>query len=347
LTSAFGADIVELAKRNGFTGFRRGALGVMGTAHRQDAGHAASFTAGGLKGRTIFNPPRKHARQGEFAAVLQMHGFEHIAQSFLGCRHAEPFGSGGNVGRLVAQRLHQPQHAILAQGRAEQHRADQSLAQLAREIVEHGIARRLDVLEQLFHQRIVVIGELFQHREARFLLAVEIAALERDDFGGFVLAVDEGAFKREIDETFDQFAVPDRNLAQHQRNAGGRLQDCERLPDPLVGAIDLVEEQKARDLELFQLAQDDLKLRQLFLVRLADHHRGVDCGKRCAHVARELHRTRAVDEGVAVAHEIGRGRRKRNAHLVMARLGAGIAHGCSGIHAAGTRNRARARQYRL
>ena len=42
-----------------------------------------------------------------------------------------------------------------------------------------------------------------------------------------VLAVDEGAFEREIDEAGDQLALPDRDLAQHQRHARGRL-ECRR-----------------------------------------------------------------------------------------------------------------------
>ena len=52
-------------------------------------------------------------------------------------------------------------------GGAEQHRADQAVAQFLGEIVEHLVARRLDVLEQLLHQLVVVVGERFQHREAR------------------------------------------------------------------------------------------------------------------------------------------------------------------------------------
>ena len=81
--------------------------------------------------------------------------------------------------RFVAQRLQQPQHAVGAGGDADQHRADQAFAQFPGEIVEHLVARRRDILEQLLHQLVVVIGERLQHREARFLLAVEILAFER------------------------------------------------------------------------------------------------------------------------------------------------------------------------
>ena len=60
---------------------------------------------------------------------------------------------------------------------------------------------------------------------------------------------------------------------------------------------------------------------------------------------RELHRTRTVDEGVGVAHEGGGGRRERDAHLVMAGFGAGIADGSSVVDGAGAGDCARARQY--
>jgi hypothetical protein len=227
-------------------------------------------------------------RQRQFSAVLQVDGLEHIGQRLLLLGRAEAFGGLGNAGRFMAQRFQQTQHAVLAVCRAQQHRADQAFAQFAGEIVEHRIARRRDVFQQLLHQRVVVIGELLQHREPGFLLAVEIAAFERHDFGGLVLAIDEGTLQRQIDEALDQFAVPDRNLPQHQRHARGRLQGGERFADALVGLVDLVEEQEARNAELLELAQDDLQLRQLLFVRLANHDGGVDRRQRGAHVMREL-----------------------------------------------------------
>ena len=92
---------------------------------------------------------------------------------------AEPSRRFVDARRLMPQRLEQPQHAIAAGGDADQHRTDQAVAQFLGEIVEHLVARRLDVLKQLLHQLVVVIGERLQHREARFFLAIEIVALER------------------------------------------------------------------------------------------------------------------------------------------------------------------------
>ena len=289
-----------------------------------------------MQRRAVVEMSGEQPRQRQLAAVLQMQGLEHIGQRLLRDDTPRRFAVSVNAGRFMAQRLHQPQHAVLARGRPEQYRTDQSFAQFAGEIVEHRVARRLDVFEQLLHQRVVMVGELFQHREAGFLFAVEIAAFQRHDFGRLVFAVDEGALQREIDEALDQLAVPDRDLPQHQRHARRRLQGRERFADALVGAIDLVQKQKTRNAQILELAQDDLQLRQLFLVRLADHDRGIDRGKRGAHVMRELDRAGTIDKGVAVAHETGGGGAQADAHLVVAGFGAGIADRSSRIDAAGT-----------
>ena len=86
------------------------------------------------------------------------------------------------------------------------------------------------------------------------------------------------------------------------------------------------------------------KLRQLALVGFADHDRGIDRRDRGAHVVREFDRAGTIDEGIAVAHEVGGGGGEADAHLVMAGLGAGIADGSSGFDAAGFGDGACARQ---
>ena len=103
----------------------------------------------------------------------------------------------------MAQRLHQPQHAIGARGRAEQDRTDETLAHFLGQIVEYLVARRLNVFQQLLHQLVVVVGQRLEHGEARGLLEVERIAFERNDLRGRVLLVDKRAFEREIDEPRD------------------------------------------------------------------------------------------------------------------------------------------------
>jgi hypothetical protein len=243
-----GFDGIELAERHHLAGLGRGAFAIVGAVHPGDAGHAPGRPSGRLHCRAIVETAAQHPRQRQLAAMLQMHGLEYIGQRVLsGIGSAEALRGLGNTGRFMAQRLHQPEHAVLARRGAEQHRADQAFAQFAGEIVEHRIARRLDVLEQLLHQRIVVIGQFLQHREPRFLLAVEVATFQFDDFGSLVLAVDEGALQCQIDETGDQVAVPDRNLPEHQWHARRGLQGRERLAHALGGPVDLVEKQQARN----------------------------------------------------------------------------------------------------
>ena len=159
--------------------------------------------------------------------------------------HAETLGGLGDAGRLVPQRLQQPQHAVGARGRAHQHRTNQPLAQFAGEIVEYLVARRLNVFEQLLHQLVVVIGERLQHGEARGLLAIGRVAVERNDFRGGVLLVNKGALEREIDKAGDDVAGKGRDLPQDELGARGGLQQIEHVVHAGVGLVDFVEEQAA------------------------------------------------------------------------------------------------------
>ena len=114
-----------------------------------------------------------------------------------------------------------------------------------------------------------------------------------------------------------------------------------------IGLVDLVEEQEARNLLIFELAQDQLQLRDLLLVHLADHDRRVDRRQRRAHVVDEFDRARAIDEGVGLAHEGRGGDREFDAHAVVARFLAGVADGGSRIDRALALDRAGAREDRL
>ena len=228
-------------------------------------------------------------------------------------------------GRLVAQRLEQAGDAVAGLGRADQHRRDEALAQVAGEVVENLVARRLDVGDQLLHQRVVVIGEALQHGVARFLLARHFAGGHVHDLGGRVFAIDEGALQREIDEAGDDAVLPDRNLAQQQRRARGRLQHGERFADAHGGLVDLVEEEDARHAEVFEFAQDHAQRRQLALVGLADDDRRVAERQHVARLMREFDRAGQVDEGEAVAQIIDGSDIGFDAGGVGARLGAAVA----------------------
>ena len=98
--------------------------------------------------------------------------------------------------------------------------------------------------------------------------------------------------------------------------------------------VDLVDEQDAGNLAVFQLAQNELELRDFLFVQFAHHHRRVDRRQHRAHVVNEFDRARAVEEGVGVAHESGGGDGELDAHLVMARFLAGVADRVAGFDAA-------------
>ncbi len=104
--------------------------------------------------------------------------------------------------------------------------------------------------------------------------------------------------------------------------------------DGRIGLVDLVEEQEARNVLVFELAQDELQLRDLLLVQLADDDRGVDRRQRRAHVVDEFDRAGTIDEGVAVAHESRGGDRELDAHAMVARLLAGVADRGPGVDGA-------------
>ena len=55
------------------------------------------------------------------------------------------------------------------------------VAQFLGEIVEDAVARRLDLVEQLLHQRVVMVGKPLQHGVARLLLARRLVRRDLDD----------------------------------------------------------------------------------------------------------------------------------------------------------------------
>jgi hypothetical protein len=170
---------------------------------------------------------------------------------------------------------------------------------------------------------------------------------EVDDFARRVFAIDEGALEREVDEADHDLVLPDRNLAEHQRHPRSGLQKRQRLAHALVRLVDLVDEEKARNTALLQLAQHQLQLRHLALVGLAHHHGGVDRRQHRAHLLHEFDGAWTIEKRISVAEEIGGGDGELDAHLVRTRLRVGVAHRVSGLDRARPVYRAGARQNRF
>src|SRR5581483_11490630 len=105
------------------------------------------------------------------------------------------------------------------------------------------------------------------------------AVRQLDDLGRSMLAVDEGALEREVDEARGDAVLPDRHLTQHQRLAARRLEDRQDLAHTRVEAVDLVEEEHVRNAAVLELLEDELKRRDAFLIRLADDDGSIACGE--------------------------------------------------------------------
>ena len=276
--------------------------------------------------RAVGEAAAQHPRQRQLAAVRRVDGADDLRQRRPLVVDAEARAGVGDGRRLVPDGLQQPGHTVAFGRRAHQHRHDMALAQFTRQIVEHQVLRRVDVADELLHQRVVVIGELFQHRIARLLLLGHDSGRHFDDGRGRGFSVDEGAFEREIDETGRDPVFPYRDLAQQERRARRRLKHLQRLAQAPARQVDLVEEKNARHAELLELAQDDLQSRNLAGVGFADHDGGVGDRQRVAHVVDELDRARAVEEGEPVAHVVDAGDIRLDAHGVAACLRTRIAH---------------------
>ncbi len=160
---------------------------------------------------------------------------------------AKPLAGGLDARCLVAQRLQQSQNAIAVLGRPEQDRGDQALAELARQIGKDPVARRLHIVEKLLQELVIIVGEALEHGKARLLLVLHHVLGDLDDLARRLRAIDIGTLEREIDEALGGAVLPDRDLAQHQRPGTRRLHIGENLVEPLLGAVDLVDEDEARE----------------------------------------------------------------------------------------------------
>ena len=209
--------------------------------------------------------------------------------------------------------------------RPQQHRANEAVAQLLGQIIEHLVARRLHVGEQLLHQLVVIVGELLQHVEAGLLLAIHHRRGNFDDLGGCVLAVDECAFERQIDETRGDAVLPDRDLAQHEGLAAGGLQDGKEITHARVETVDLVEEEEVGDPAILELLQNELEGRHALGIGLADHHGCVASGQDCSRLALEFNGPRAVYESERVVQKLHIGDVDLDTHAVIARFRRAVA----------------------
>src|SRR6202051_2255781 len=104
LTSAGGAVLAldsVLAERPRRAGLGRRAFGIVCAVDREDAGHPPGLARRGLQRRAVIEMAGEQPRQRQLAAVLQMHGLEHIGQRILLRGGAQPLCGLGNAGGFL------------------------------------------------------------------------------------------------------------------------------------------------------------------------------------------------------------------------------------------------------
>ena len=301
-------DAFEPAQRDRLAGVRGPSLQRLLAAQGKDASDALIPPVGAEHGGAVGDVAGQHAHDRKLAAVRGVQRLEHVGRR-LRVLELQAARGVGDDRRLVAQRLQEPEDAVAVLRRAEQHRADEPLAQVVGQIVENLVARRRHIRQELLHQLIVVVGELLQHVEARLLLALQHARWKLDDLRRRLRAVDVGALGSEVDEAGGDAVLPDRDLAQHERLGARRLQHGDQLAQRNLGGVDLVQEEEMRNAAVLELLQDDLQRRDALGVGLAHDDGSVARGQRKRAFVLEFDGAGAVDEGEGVTEESSRRRR--------------------------------------
>src|SRR5207253_973803 len=187
-----------------------GRLFALNLAQRADARVAAVFE---LDVRALAGAPAERPRKRQ-AADRPVNDLEDIER-----RVADPEAAdGGQRGRrLVANGFEQYPDAPRADRRPEQHRDTKIVARFAGEVLEHLLARRRLVHQQLLEQLVIMVGELFEHLRASLDLSIVELGRNFDPLRLLPGAILEGIFKGEVDKSADLLTIPDRDLPGDQR----------------------------------------------------------------------------------------------------------------------------------
>jgi hypothetical protein len=257
-----------------------------------------------------------------------VHGFEHLPGG-LGVFQLQPFGRTLDKRRFVPQGLEQPQDAVAVLGRAKQHGHDQALLHLLDQIAEYLFTRRLHVGQQLLHQLVIIVGELFEHFKACFALAFFHAGGNFDHLGIGLRPVHKGSFQRQIDKAGGDAVLPDRDLPQHQWLGARGLQGRQDVAHLRFERIDLVQKQKAGDAAVLKLLEDELQGGNALGVGLAHDDGRIATRERQGALMLKFDRTRTIDKGKGVTQEGNVGNIELDAHAVVAGFRGAIPDGIS------------------
>ncbi len=280
--------------------------------------------------------------------MRQVIGLEDLGQRFACRGDAEPRRRIGRARRLVAQRLPQPAHAIILPRRAGEHRDDQVLLKILGQVLVDFLVRRLLVLEQLFQESVVEIGEFFDEAGAGGTLAFPEIVGERNQIGGLARAVAVGALADQIDIAGDfRLGPAQRHLAQHQRAVGHRLQRRQHVAHPRIRGIELVDVEHVRDVVAGEKAQQRADRDRALDLGLAHHDDDVGDQHRLLRLIEQLDRAGAIEDRPGVAEKGRVGDVDLGRHAAGARLGGVIADRIAVAHAAAAGGRAAGEEQRF
>ncbi len=147
-----------------------------------------------------------------------------------------------------------------------------------------------------------MIGQLFQHMEARMAFISLQLFGERDLLRLLACFIMIGPFQREVDEAIDPIARPDRDLPGDERGGAHGGEGRKQILDAAPRLLDLVDEQGVRNARAFELAQCGLCQRGAGGVRIDDDDGQIDRIESDGRVIGKAGRARNIDEGEMIPH---------------------------------------------
>ncbi len=234
---------------------------------------------------------------------------------------------------------------VLPRG-AEEHRHDQVLLQILRQVRIDILLRRLGVLEQLLEQRVVEIGELLDQFGAGLRLVVPETVGQRDQVGSLTRLVAVGALADQIDIAGNlALAAAQRHLAQHQGPLGVGLQRRQDIAHPPgAGGVELVDKDHVRDVVAVEEAQQRANRDGAIDLGLADDDHDIGGKHRLLRLVDQLDIAGAVEDRPGIVEEFGVGDVEFGRHLPRPRLGDMVADRAAVAYAATAGNAAADKQ---
>ncbi len=189
------------------------------------------------------------------------------------------------------------------------------------QILDDFLDRRDFILQELFHQGVVEIGQGLEHETACLVLSFAHAVWHLDHVGRCARFVFIGLLGDEIDITHDVFAVADGNLGDQKRGFGHILHGGKQITHQRGRAVHLVDEDHGRNAVLFKELEDRPQGGGPFNDGFVNDDGGVDSHQGVACFGEKLDGAGTIDDVERYAFERGVGSADLGRHLALACLG--------------------------